>query len=539
MTSRPTIWLLPALVALCLATILVWWLPNRPQAAALASADRGFNSVSFAPFRAGQSPLAEIFPTPAQVEADIALLAGRVRGLRIYSSTEGRYDMADIAQRHGLVVWQGIWLGPDRVRNEAEIARGIALARAHPDTITRMVVGNEVLLRRDLPAPELIAAVDRVRAAVRQPVTYADVWEFWERFPEVAAHVDVVTIHLLPYWEDQPTGIDGAVAHVDAIYRRIVARFPGKPVAIGETGWPSRGRAREDAVPSVVNQAVFLRRFVALAAREGFDYNLIEAFDQGWKYQNEGVVGANWGLLTEDRAAKFPLAGGVVENRRWPVSAWLACVAALALLAGAFRAGPPARAQLRLAGVAAVLGTALAFAEQATVAYDTYARVAAVGNLAGQTVLAMLLMRRAATLLAGETVPRARTGADATRTARDVLRLRLARLPRSGAALFDDLSFVFLWTAAVLQMLLLFDPRYREFPTGSFAVPVVAVAARLWLRDLPRDGGGREEAWAGGVLVVAAIAGAIQEGASNQQSLVWAAFALILAAPALLRCRRA
>ena len=51
--------------------------------------------------------------------------------------------------------------------------------------------------------------IEQVKAGVEQPVTYADVWEFWLQYPEVAPAVDFLTIHLLPYWEDDPTGIDG------------------------------------------------------------------------------------------------------------------------------------------------------------------------------------------------------------------------------------------------------------------------------------------------------------------------------------------
>ena len=65
------------------------------------------------------------------------------------------------------------------------MAAGIALANRYPDTIDRVIVGNEVLLRRDLPVEELIADIDAVRQAVKQPVTYADVWEFWREFPKL------------------------------------------------------------------------------------------------------------------------------------------------------------------------------------------------------------------------------------------------------------------------------------------------------------------------------------------------------------------
>ena len=138
-----------------------------------------------------------------------------------------------------------------------------------------MVVGNEVLLRRDLSPAELSAAIREVKAAVRQPVTYADVWEFWEQFPEIAKDVDIITIHILPYWEDHPLGVDAAMAHTRDVFRRMRALFPDKPIAIGEAGWPSRGRWRQDAAPSRVNQECFVRQFAALAEAEHFDWTLI------------------------------------------------------------------------------------------------------------------------------------------------------------------------------------------------------------------------------------------------------------------------
>ncbi len=101
--------------------------------------------------------------------------------------------------------------------------------------------------------------------------------------------------------------------------------------------------------------------------------------------------------------------------------------------------------------------------------------------------------------------------------------------------MFDDLSFLFVWTAAVLQLLLLYDPRYRDFPLPTFAVPVLVVVVRAFLTGLPLHGGGREEAVAGTVLLLAAVGSAIQEGALNLQSLEWNACAVLLAAPALLR----
>ena len=537
--SRPTPWLAPLLVLLAGLVVLGWWLPNRPVAAGPDLPAGKLASVSFAPYRAGQSPLTGVFPSAAEVAADLALLAPRVLAVRTYAANEGAYDIAALAQAQGLKLWQGVWLGTDRAQNEREIDRAIAAANRYPETVVRVVVGNEVLLRRDLPVTELIAAIDRVRRAVRQPVTYADVWEFWEKFPELVEHVDQITVHILPYWEDVPVDIDRAFLHVEGVYARLVSLFPGKPIVIGEAGWPSRGRWRADAVPSRRNQTEFIRRFIVSATQRSIDYNLIEAFDQGWKYRNEGVVGANWGLWTQDRRVKFTPSGPVVENPRWARGAALGCGLGLLLLAcGLATRGLVAASQIRLGVLAMTLGAALGWAVLCTAAvtYDLPARIAGAGNLAGQAVLAVLLMRRIATALAGWDVAAPRNGMQATAALRGWL--RLAPPPGWRGGLLDDLSFLFLWTAAVLQLLLLVDPRYRDFPFPVFAVPLVVVGARAVLQDFRLGHGGRAELWAGGVLVLAALATAAREGPLNAQAQAWAVCALVLAAPPLLSCVR-
>jgi exo-beta-1,3-glucanase (GH17 family) len=545
--SRQSPMLATLLLVLAALVVAAWWWPNRPQAGDVEMPDTVFNAVSFAPFQRGQSPFNETFPTEEQVAGDVALLAGKVRAIRSYAALGGKTDLAALARLHGLKLWQGIWLGNDRTKNAREMAAAIALANRYPDTIDRVIVGNEVLLRRDLPVEELIADVDAVRRAVRQPVTYADVWDFWRQFPQVAPHVDIVTIHLLPYWEDDPTGIDGAVREVGDAYRQIAAMFPGKPIAIGETGWPSRGRWRRDAAPSRVNQAVFVRRFIALSRQERFEYCLIESFDQGWKYRSEGTVGANWGLWSEDRRPKFPLSGPVEEDPGWRSEAAASVVLGW-MLYGAMSlssrtplprsGGGPGRGGVFLAVLAMALGWALVWAWVGTVPiiYDLHLGLAAAVNLTGQATLALLLLDRAALMLGGCPAPARRTGSDATETVLALCRLRLPRLPLR-LWLLDDLSFVFVWTAAVMQLLLLFDPRYRDFPLPVFIVPLIATLTRMLLGDLQR-GGGREELCVGGTLALAAVASAVNEGPLNLQSLTWNAVAFVLAVPLLLSLLR-
>ncbi len=515
---------LTLLLALSAAILLLWWLPNRAVDPEPGVHVRKFNSLSYASYRDGDSPFDETFATEAEVDQDFALLAPITRAVRTYSALEGTFDTAAIARKHGLKLWQGIWLGSDPVQNDAEIARGIALARRYPDTIERVVVGNEVLLRRDLPVAALIADIDRVRRAVKQPVAYADVWEFWKQFPQVASHVDVVLVHLLPYWEDVPTGIDRAVAHVDDVYRQMRALFPGKVVAIGETGWPSRGRPRRDAVPGRVNEAHFLRQFIALSQAEHFDYNFIEAFDQRWKYASEGIVGANWGVMHADRTPKIPLAGPLREDPLWAWHALVSIGAGLAL-SGLGLVTARGRGDARAICAAGMgLGAGLGYAAAGSLAtlYDVHLEIACAVNLPAQLLLAVLAMLR----LAGAVPPAPPRGAaEATQSVRTLLR-RFALPPR--AVWFEDLQIVFAWTAMVMQLLLVFDPRYREFPLGTFAVPLL-VAAIETAGGGTRRAIGRLDVALVVTLAGGAIASAIQEGPLNGASLTWNACALGLA----------
>src|SRR5262245_26152581 len=226
------------LVVAALAALygLAWW-HARGQLVALQDAPiERLPCVSYAPYRLpGQTPFTKGFVvSPAQIDADLALLAKRTSCVRIYSVDQGLALVPELARKHGLRVLLGLWIGRDRAENERELALGMEVIRRAADAIDAVIVGNEVLLRRELPPTVLADYIRRVRAATTLPVTYADVWEFWLQNPEVADAVSFITIHLLPYWEDDPMPIERAVDHVMSILARVQTAFPGREVFIGE-----------------------------------------------------------------------------------------------------------------------------------------------------------------------------------------------------------------------------------------------------------------------------------------------------------------
>ena len=67
--------------------------------------------------------------------------------VRTYSVDLELDQITPIAQRHGLKVLQGLWLGRDPEFNRFQIETAVALTNRYPDVIRAIVVGNEVLLR--------------------------------------------------------------------------------------------------------------------------------------------------------------------------------------------------------------------------------------------------------------------------------------------------------------------------------------------------------------------------------------------------------
>ena len=128
------------------------------------------------------------------------------------------------AGKYGLKVWHGAWLNNNEKENLEQINLLIDHANKYKDTIERVIVGNEVLLRKDLTANELRRYIRQVKQRVSQPVTYADVWEFWLRNPSLADEVDFITIHILPYWEDEPIGARSPRARRHAQHREAHRR---------------------------------------------------------------------------------------------------------------------------------------------------------------------------------------------------------------------------------------------------------------------------------------------------------------------------
>jgi cellulose synthase/poly-beta-1,6-N-acetylglucosamine synthase-like glycosyltransferase/exo-beta-1,3-glucanase (GH17 family) len=303
-----------------------WYLLNRPVAQ--RSWDGMIASVSFTAYQADQSPHDKQYPSVDQLDRDMSLVARVADGVRTYDALNGFENIPRIAAKYGLssvivgAAVNGNKDGPNH--DDMELSSLIDMWK-HNKNVKGLIVGNEQILTNGLTPDQIIAMIKKVKDATRKrpvPVFTCDGSDPWFKHPELVAASDFICVHILPYWDSIPA--NQAIDQIFKVRKALADKYPGKPIILGEVGWPSEGPWLGGAEPSRVNQAAFIRSFLNRAREELLDepiqgipgYNVIEAFDQPWKRADE-QGGDSWGLFDAQRNPKFAMTGSLVEIRNW------------------------------------------------------------------------------------------------------------------------------------------------------------------------------------------------------------------------------
>jgi exo-beta-1,3-glucanase (GH17 family) len=299
-------------------------------------------AVAYSPFRSSNRDTETV--TRAMVLEDLQLLVKAGIGvIRLFDSSNAvsALTLQVIEEQNlPLKVMLGMYVMPNaETANQAELARGIALANAHPNTVVALSVGNETLVSWSF-VPQSVATMAgylrQVRQAVRQPVTTDDNWAFFAATQgvnppkEVLDQIDFVSMHSYPLldtihnptlWNWQQTSVpadqraaamaDAAVARVQVEYTAVRSHLDGQgyrkmPVLIGETGWKAAPSGGESSRAHPVNQKMYFDRLEAWKASGSGPVNIIhfEAFDEPWKQGDD-----KWGLFNVQRQARCVVQG--------------------------------------------------------------------------------------------------------------------------------------------------------------------------------------------------------------------------------------
>ncbi len=303
-----------ALALLVMINFSIWSYVNNPLQ--LQPWTKTTMGLTYDPTRKGDDPRDNIFVNEADIDKDLALLENKVHAIRTYSMLRGQHKIPEIAAKHNLNVTLGAWIDGNLEKNRQEIETLLDIGRQNNPKVIRIMVGNEVLLRNDIPEEALIEYIREVKKRGNgRPVSTSETWAEWLKHPKVVEEVDFIAVHILPYWEG--IAAEDAVDYIFDRYHDVQKAYPNKPVIITELGWPSDGQPARHATASVSNQAKVLREFLNRADQEKITYYIVEAFDQPWKQSIEGSAGAYWGIFNADRVAKYPMDGDVLTLPNW------------------------------------------------------------------------------------------------------------------------------------------------------------------------------------------------------------------------------
>jgi glucan 1,3-beta-glucosidase len=261
---------------------------------------QGIHGISFSAYLENQSPGSII--SEEQIETRIKIIKPYVKWVRSFSCVDGNEHIPRIAHKHGIKTLVGAWLGDDAEKNQKEIESIIKVAKEGNADI--IAVGNEVLLRGDLTEDEIIKHIQKVKMEIPNvPVGYVDAYFEFVNHPRLCNLCDVILANCYPFWEGYP--LEHSLAYLKNMYQLAVNAAKGKKVIISETGWPNLGTPDRKAVPLYENALIYFINTLSWTNQENIDVFYFSSFDETWKIEKEGDVGAYWGLWDKDGNLKF------------------------------------------------------------------------------------------------------------------------------------------------------------------------------------------------------------------------------------------
>jgi len=237
-----------------------------------------------------------------QIIRRLKILKPYTTSIRTFSSLGEHSRIVEIAKDMGFKTLVGAWLSDDFESNDKEIEGLIQLA--NKGLVDVAAVGNEVIYRKELSEEQLISYINNVKENIKNiPVGYVDAYyEFRDR-PNITNACDVILANCYPFWEG--CAAEYSLLYMKDMFNEAIKASNGKKVIITETGWPSQGSDLWGAHPSYRNYLKYFINAQLWSKEKDIEMFYFSSFDESWKVDAEGDVGAYWGLWDKEEILKF------------------------------------------------------------------------------------------------------------------------------------------------------------------------------------------------------------------------------------------
>ncbi|MCJ1358295.1 MAG: hypothetical protein MMC33_008294 [Icmadophila ericetorum] len=280
-----------------------------------------FPGMDYTPFNAQYPACLTDPPSQDNVTMDMAVLSQLTNAVRLYGTDCNQTAMVlqaiDALQLTDMKVWLGVWLDNNATTGARQMAAMYDIIKTYgSDPFEGVIVGNEVLFRKDLTETQLGDVLSGVKSNFTQmninlPVATSDLGSSWTA--ALASNVDIVMSNIHPFF-------GGVAASQAASWTwSFWAQFDlpttagtSKRNIISETGWPSAGgndcgvtgqacpNPTAGAVAGIDEMNTFMDGFVCQSLANNTEYFWFEAFDEPWKiiYDTPGEDWEDkWGLM--------------------------------------------------------------------------------------------------------------------------------------------------------------------------------------------------------------------------------------------------
>ncbi len=273
-----------------------------------------FKGLCYSPYRDNENPDYDIHPSVEEIVEDLTLVKNLTLAVRTYGVTDNLEQIPLLCQQNGIDCYPGAWISKNECENERQTDSLIKIANSGLSYVKGLNVGSEVLLRNDITEQQLIEYINKVKSQTNLPVSTSEIWSTWLEHPKLAEAVDTIYAHIYPFWDGIP--IENAANYLLEKWNALRSKYPNKTIILGETGWPSSGKNRGNAVPSAINQKTYLSDFLSVASKNNIGYFIFEIFDEKWKIESVYEIGEHWGIYNSNGSLKLELTELVPEQAR-------------------------------------------------------------------------------------------------------------------------------------------------------------------------------------------------------------------------------
>lgn len=211
-----------------------------------------FPGMDYTPLNAQYPDCMQVPPSQNNITRDMAVMSQLTNAVRLYGTDCNQTQMLihaidRLEIKDTMKIWLGVWLDSNDTTTQRQIDQTWKILDDHGcDYFKGIIIGNEVLYRKDLTAQQLLNHVTDFRKNItdhkcKLPVAMADLGDNWTA--DMATKVDIVMSNVHPFF----AGVDvkNAAGWTWNFWQEhdvsLTASNNNIKQVIAEVGWPSGG----------------------------------------------------------------------------------------------------------------------------------------------------------------------------------------------------------------------------------------------------------------------------------------------------------